>query len=105
MVALSPSYMQILEEDPAYPEALIGRGTAYAFQRELDAAMADFTKVLERTLSNRCIMYIEISYIIFLLYVSSLHVVYLRLYNIIHWLVRHGKGEVRPGRPWESLLR
>lgn len=36
---------QILEEDPTYPEALIGRGTALAFQRELDAAIADFTKV------------------------------------------------------------
>lgn len=37
---------QILEEEPDYPEALIGRGTAYAFQRELHAAIADFTKVL-----------------------------------------------------------
>lgn len=36
---------QILRENPSYPEALIGRGTAYAFQRELDAAIADFTKV------------------------------------------------------------
>lgn len=39
--------MQILREDPTYPEALIGRGTAYAFQRELDAAISDFTKVYE----------------------------------------------------------
>lgn len=39
--------MQILREDPTYPEALIGRGTAYAFQRELDAAIVDFTKVYE----------------------------------------------------------
>ncbi|GAB2282676.1 Suppressor of RPS4-RLD 1 [Dionaea muscipula] len=38
---------QILKEDPDYPEALIGRGTAYAFQRELDAAIADFTKAIE----------------------------------------------------------
>jgi hypothetical protein len=40
-------YTQILKEDPTYPEALIGRGTAYAFQRELEAAIADFTKVFE----------------------------------------------------------
>jgi len=39
--------MQILKKDPAYPEALIGRGTAHAFQRELDAAIVDFTKVLK----------------------------------------------------------
>lgn len=38
---------QILREDPNYPEALIGRGTAYAFQRELDAAIADFSKAIE----------------------------------------------------------
>ncbi|GMH24057.1 hypothetical protein Nepgr_025900 [Nepenthes gracilis] len=38
---------QILKEDPNYPEALIGRGTAYAFQRELDVAIADFTKAIE----------------------------------------------------------
>ncbi|XP_021809550.1 suppressor of RPS4-RLD 1 [Prunus avium] len=38
---------QILKEDPNYPEALIGRGTAYAFQRELEAAIADFTKAME----------------------------------------------------------
>ncbi|KAL2962700.1 hypothetical protein AAZX31_17G159100 [Glycine max] len=38
---------QILKKDPAYPEALIGRGTAYAFQRELDAAIADFTKAIQ----------------------------------------------------------
>lgn len=36
---------QILRETPTYPEALIGRGTALAFQRELDAAIADFSKV------------------------------------------------------------
>ncbi|KAL5168389.1 Suppressor of RPS4-RLD 1 [Glycine soja] len=40
-------YLLILKEDPAYPEALIGRGTAYAFKRELDAAMADFSKAIE----------------------------------------------------------
>ncbi|XP_052195401.1 suppressor of RPS4-RLD 1 isoform X1 [Diospyros lotus] len=38
---------QILNEDPTYPEALIGRGTAYAFQRELDAAIADFTGAIQ----------------------------------------------------------
>ncbi|MED6192213.1 Suppressor of RPS4-RLD 1 [Stylosanthes scabra] len=38
---------QILKEDPAYPEALIGRGTAYAFKRELDSAIADFTKAIQ----------------------------------------------------------
>mgnify|MGYP004711720293 CR=1 FL=1 len=38
-------HLQILQEDPTYPEALIGRGTAYAFRRELDAAIADFTKI------------------------------------------------------------
>ncbi|KAM1073773.1 hypothetical protein TB2_018419 [Malus domestica] len=38
---------KILKEDPNYPEALIGRGTAYAFQRELEAAIADFTKAME----------------------------------------------------------
>ncbi|URE00097.1 Tetratricopeptide repeat protein [Musa troglodytarum] len=38
---------QILRETPEYPEALIGRGTAYAFQRELDAAIADFTMAIE----------------------------------------------------------
>ncbi|KAL8193688.1 hypothetical protein R6Q57_026380 [Mikania cordata] len=38
---------QILREDPTYPEALIGRGTAYAFKRELDSAIADFTKAIQ----------------------------------------------------------
>ncbi|XP_051126901.1 suppressor of RPS4-RLD 1 [Andrographis paniculata] len=38
---------KILEEEPDYPEALIGRGTAYAFQRELHAAIADFTQAIE----------------------------------------------------------
>ncbi|KAJ8765768.1 hypothetical protein K2173_014890 [Erythroxylum novogranatense] len=38
---------QILSEDPNYPEALIGRGTAYAFQRELEAAIADFSKAIQ----------------------------------------------------------
>nr|XP_007156747.1 hypothetical protein PHAVU_002G013900g [Phaseolus vulgaris]ESW28741.1 hypothetical protein PHAVU_002G013900g [Phaseolus vulgaris] len=38
---------QILKEEPAYPEALIGRGTAYAFKRELDAAIADFSKAIQ----------------------------------------------------------
>ena len=35
----------MLKEKPTYPEALIGRGTAYAFQRELENAIDDFTKV------------------------------------------------------------
>ncbi|KAK7252790.1 hypothetical protein RIF29_36996 [Crotalaria pallida] len=38
---------QILKENPAYPEALIGRGTAYAFKRDLDPAIADFTKAIQ----------------------------------------------------------
>lgn len=38
-------FVQVLKEEPTYPEALIGRGTAYAFQRELESAIADFTKV------------------------------------------------------------
>lgn len=58
--------MQILKKDPAYPEALIGRGTAYAFQRELDAAIADFTKVLELTLFNMCIWTIEVWYFFYM---------------------------------------
>lgn len=37
----------MLIEEPTYPEALIGRGTAYAFQRELENAIADFTKVFD----------------------------------------------------------
>ena len=36
---------QILKDDPASPEALIGRGTSYAFERKLDLAISDFTKV------------------------------------------------------------
>ncbi|XP_042387598.1 suppressor of RPS4-RLD 1-like isoform X1 [Zingiber officinale] len=38
---------QILRETPTYPEALIGRGTAFAFQRELNAAIADFSKAIQ----------------------------------------------------------
>ncbi|KAK6151247.1 hypothetical protein DH2020_016179 [Rehmannia glutinosa] len=38
---------KILQEEPDYPEALIGRGTAYAFQRELHAAIADFSKAIQ----------------------------------------------------------
>ncbi|PON66705.1 N-terminal acetyltransferase A, auxiliary subunit [Parasponia andersonii] len=38
---------ELLKEDPNYPEALIGRGTALAFQRELEAAIADFTKAIQ----------------------------------------------------------
>ncbi|KAM0951454.1 putative tetratricopeptide repeat protein SRFR1 [Dioscorea sansibarensis] len=37
-------FNQILRENPTSPEALIGRGTAHAFQRELELAIADFTK-------------------------------------------------------------
>ncbi|XP_020537233.1 suppressor of RPS4-RLD 1 isoform X2 [Jatropha curcas] len=40
-------FNQILREYPTYPEALIGRGTAFAFQRELEAAIADFSKAIE----------------------------------------------------------
>ncbi|CAH8274011.1 unnamed protein product [Arabidopsis lyrata] len=38
---------KVLKEEPTYPEALIGRGTAYAFQRELESAIADFTKAIQ----------------------------------------------------------
>lgn len=38
---------KVLIEEPTYPEALIGRGTAYAFQRELENAIADFTKAIQ----------------------------------------------------------
>ncbi|KAH0936249.1 hypothetical protein HID58_013366 [Brassica napus] len=41
---LSRGIAQVLKEEPTYPEALIGRGTAYASQRELENAIADFTK-------------------------------------------------------------
>lgn len=101
-VALCPSHAQILKEDPAYPEALIGRGTAHAFKRDLHAAIADFTKVFihTHTLSERCI-----NICLFPLFLNSLCVAFLRLYNLIHQLVRHGRGEVRPGQPWGSLLR
>ncbi|XP_027193136.1 suppressor of RPS4-RLD 1 isoform X2 [Cicer arietinum] len=44
---LSRGIAEILKEDPAYPEALIGRGTAYAFKRELHSAIADFTKAIQ----------------------------------------------------------
>ncbi|KAG5407830.1 hypothetical protein IGI04_013949 [Brassica rapa subsp. trilocularis] len=37
---------KVLKEEPTYPEALIGRGTAYASQRELENAIADFTKLV-----------------------------------------------------------
>ncbi|KAL9229808.1 hypothetical protein vseg_005237 [Gypsophila vaccaria] len=38
---------QMLKEDAKNPEALIGRGTAYVYQLELDAAISDFTKAIE----------------------------------------------------------
>lgn len=47
---LSPSRTQILKEDSAYPEALIGRGTAFAFKRELHSAIDDFTKVFTQNI-------------------------------------------------------
>jgi hypothetical protein len=97
-VDLSPSHNQILKEDSAYPEALIGRGTAYAFKRELHSAIADFTKVF---MQNIGMLHIDM----FPQFISRLRVVYLRLYNIIQLLVRHGRGEVRLGQPWGSLLR
>ncbi|KAJ6740417.1 SUPPRESSOR OF RPS4-RLD 1 [Salix purpurea] len=40
-------FNQILKEDPTYPEALIGRGTAHAFKRELRSAIDDFSKAIE----------------------------------------------------------
>ncbi|KAK9165906.1 hypothetical protein Scep_001097 [Stephania cephalantha] len=40
-------FNQILKENPTYPEALIGRGTALAFQRELNAAITDFTEAIK----------------------------------------------------------
>uniref|UniRef100_A0A6N2M7E0 Suppressor of RPS4-RLD 1 n=1 Tax=Salix viminalis TaxID=40686 RepID=A0A6N2M7E0_SALVM len=40
-------FNQILKEDPTYPEALIGRGTAHAFKRELGSAIADFSQAIE----------------------------------------------------------
>lgn len=44
-----------------YPEALIGRGTAHAFQRELEAAILDFTKVLELAIPQQYAKIILIS--------------------------------------------
>ncbi|KAL0926810.1 hypothetical protein M5K25_003061 [Dendrobium thyrsiflorum] len=38
---------QVLSENPKYAEALIGRGTAYAFKRELEAAIDDFTMAIK----------------------------------------------------------
>ncbi|KAL5706914.1 Suppressor of RPS4-RLD 1 [Ranunculus cassubicifolius] len=38
---------KILKDNPTYPEALIGRGTAYAFQRELHSAITDFTEAIK----------------------------------------------------------
>ncbi|XP_078430311.1 tetratricopeptide repeat (TPR)-like superfamily protein isoform X2 [Wolffia australiana] len=40
-------FTQILKEDPMSPEALIGRGTGFAFQRKIDLAIIDFTKAIE----------------------------------------------------------
>lgn len=38
---------QVIQDTPDSVEALLGRGTAYAFQRDLDAAILDFSKALE----------------------------------------------------------
>ena len=38
-------FVQILDENSKSCGALLGRGTAYAFMRKLDIAIADFTKV------------------------------------------------------------
>lgn len=38
---------QVIRDTPNSVEALLGRGTAYAFQRDLDAAILDFSKALE----------------------------------------------------------
>ncbi|XP_039043897.1 suppressor of RPS4-RLD 1-like isoform X2 [Hibiscus syriacus] len=37
----------MLKEDPTNPGSLILRGTAYALQREPEAAIADFTKTIQ----------------------------------------------------------
>ncbi|MCO5575061.1 hypothetical protein L7F22_028858 [Adiantum nelumboides] len=38
---------QVVRDTPDSVEALIGRGTAYAFKRDLDAAISDFSKALQ----------------------------------------------------------
>ncbi|PKA57439.1 TPR repeat-containing thioredoxin TDX [Apostasia shenzhenica] len=38
---------QVLSKNPTYTGALIGRGTAYAFKRELEAAISDFTMAIK----------------------------------------------------------
>jgi hypothetical protein len=37
--------LQLLEENPKSCDALLGRGTAYAFLRNLEIAITDFSKV------------------------------------------------------------
>lgn len=37
--------LQILKDNSTSAEALIGRGTAHAFERKLEAAIKDFSKV------------------------------------------------------------
>lgn len=82
---------QILRETPTYPEALIGRGTAFAFQRELDAAIADFSKV--DNLANLLVNETEFSSELVLLCFN-------RLYKLIHQLGRLGSAGVRHVLPW-----
>lgn len=38
---------QVIRDNPNSVEALLGRGTAYAFQRDLEAAILDFSKALQ----------------------------------------------------------
>ncbi|KAL2652061.1 hypothetical protein R1flu_020189 [Riccia fluitans] len=40
-------FTQLIKDDLGSTSALIGRGTAYAFQRKLDLAIADFSKAIE----------------------------------------------------------
>ncbi|ERM96637.1 hypothetical protein AMTR_s00001p00272300 [Amborella trichopoda] len=41
------TFEKVLQRNPASPEALVGRGTAYAFQRKLELAIADFTMAIQ----------------------------------------------------------
>lgn len=75
----------MLKEEPTYPEALIGRGTAYAFQRELENAIDDFTKVF--VYLTRVVTHSGLSSQILLLFV--------RLFNRTQRQVRPGSGEDR----------
>ncbi|KAF3600868.1 hypothetical protein F2Q69_00032722 [Brassica cretica] len=46
-IKASVADQRVLKEEPTYPEALIGRGTAYAFQRDLENAIDDFTMAIQ----------------------------------------------------------